>query len=178
MIANGLITWVPALLMRGYGATVRDVALYYRPVVGISLAIGLFFQRATISWFAKRSLRAYTLIPAAAMLLCAPLFAAALSAGSWQMSLVLINFVVPPALTLVQNLAAANVRSTAGHPDVGAQSRRDRPWAACGWYCQRQPDPKHGNRRPALCDDHHNGAACSPDLGVTADRDTLYCARS
>lgn len=120
MIANGLITWVPALLMRGYGASVRDVALYYGPVVGISLAIGLFSSGATISWFARRSLRAYTLIPAAAMLLCAPLFAGALSAGSWQMVLVwmalplaLINFVVPPALTLVQNLAPANVRSTA-----------------------------------------------------------------
>ena len=120
MIANGLITWVPALLMRGYGATVRDVALYYGPVVGISLAIGLFSSGATISWFAKRSLRAYTLIPAAAMLICAPLFAATLSAGTWQMALVwmavplaLINFVVPPALTLVQNLAPANVRSTA-----------------------------------------------------------------
>lgn len=120
IIGNGLITWMPAVLMRAYGASVRDVALYYGPVVSISLMLGLVFGGSLVSWFTRFSLRAYAIVPAIAMLVCAPLFALTLMAGSWQMALVwmfiptaLINFVVPPALTLVQNLAPAEARSTA-----------------------------------------------------------------
>lgn len=120
MIANGLITWMPAVLMRVYGASGQHIALYYGPVIGISLMIGLFSSGAIISWFAQRSLRAFAIVPAIAMLLCAPLFALALTADTWQMVLLwsfvpiaLINFVVPPALTLVQNLAPPEARSTA-----------------------------------------------------------------
>lgn len=120
MVANALITWMPALLMRSYGMTIQQVALYYGPMVGIALMLGLLFSGSIISWFGQRSPRAYPLVPAAAMIICAPTFALALSSSSWQMALallfvpvVLINFVVPPSLALVQNLAPANARSTA-----------------------------------------------------------------
>lgn len=120
MIGNGLITWMPAVLMRGYGAGPQDIALYYGPVVGISLMIGLFSSGTIVSWFAQRSMRAFATVPAIAMLISAPLFALALTADTWQMVLVwmfvpvaLINFVVPPALAAVQNLAPPEARSTA-----------------------------------------------------------------
>ncbi len=55
-----------------------------------------------------------------ATLICAPLMGFALMSDSWQMVLVwsaipiaLLNFPVPPALTVVQNLAPPEARSTA-----------------------------------------------------------------
>lgn len=120
MAANALITWMPALLMRTYGMSVQQVALYYGPMVGSSLMLGLLLSGSIVTRFAKRTPKAYALVPAVAMLVCAPTFAAALLSPTWQVALLLlfipvalINFVVPPALTLVQNLAPANARSTA-----------------------------------------------------------------
>lgn len=120
MAANALITWMPALLMRTYGMSLQEVALYYGPMVGISLMLGLLFSGAIVTRFAQRTPKAYGVVPAVAVLICAPTFAAALLAPTWQTALMLlfipvalINFVVPPALTLVQNLAPATARSTA-----------------------------------------------------------------
>lgn len=118
--ANALVTWMPALLMRGYGASGQEVALYYGPVVGVALMVGLFASGGIIARFVGRSARAYATVPAVATLICAPLTGLALMSDSWQMVLVwsaipiaLLNFPVPPALTVVQNLAPPEARSTA-----------------------------------------------------------------
>ncbi|MFM5953189.1 MAG: spinster family MFS transporter [Novosphingobium sp.] len=118
--ANALVTWMPALLMRGYGASPQQVALYYGPLVGVALMIGLFASGGIIARFAHRSVRAFALVPAVATLLCAPLTGVALMADSWQSVLMwsaipiaLLNFPVPPLLTVVQNLAPPEARSTA-----------------------------------------------------------------
>ncbi|MDP3908587.1 MFS transporter [Novosphingobium sp.] len=118
--ANALITWMPALLMRGYDASPQEVALYYGPVVGVSLMVGLFASGGIIARLVGRSTRAYAVVPAIATLICAPLTGLALMSDSWQMVLVwsaipmaLLNFPVPPALTVVQNLAPPEARSTA-----------------------------------------------------------------
>lgn len=120
MVGNGLLTWMPALLMRGYGASVRDVALYYGPLVGISLITGTIASGVVVSWLERRSIRAYALVPAGAMALCTPLFLFALSSDDWQsmlgwlfLPIALMNFVIAPALSLIQHLAPADARSTA-----------------------------------------------------------------
>lgn len=120
MVGNGLLTWMPALLMRTHGASVRDVALYYGPMVGISLIVGTILSGVVVTRMESRSIKAYALVPAGAMALCAPLFLFALTSESWQSMLLwlfvpiaLMNFVIAPALSLIQHLAPADARSTA-----------------------------------------------------------------
>lgn len=120
VIGNGLLTWMPAVLMRGYGASVREVALYYGPLVGLGLVTGTWTSGALVNRLSARSMRWYALVPAIAILLCAPLFALALMSGSWGVALAwlfvpiaLINFGIAPTMTVVQNLAPPDARSTA-----------------------------------------------------------------
>lgn len=120
IVANGLFTWTPALLMRSYGVSIRDVAIYYGPVVGLGLIAGNWLSGAFVSWLGARSIRYYAWVPAVAMLLCAPALGLSLSIDSWKLTIfslflpiALCNFGIAPTLTLVQNLTPPEVRSTA-----------------------------------------------------------------
>jgi hypothetical protein len=73
-----------------------------------------------VNWAARRSLKAYAVVPGLAMLICAPTLAVAAMANSWQTSLALMivpmiccTSFVAPALALVQNLAPVSARATA-----------------------------------------------------------------
>ena len=119
-LSVGFLTWMPALLIRGFGASVSDVALYYGPVVGISLIIGTLLSGMAVSRFERHSITAYALVPAAALVVCAPLLWFAFMSSDWRIMIVwlavpiaLMNFVIAPALALVQHLAPADARSTA-----------------------------------------------------------------
>lgn len=119
-IGNGLLTWMPALLMRGFGMEVKQVALYYGPLVGLGLAVGTWGSGAVVGWLGPKSIRSFALVPATAMVLCAPFFAFAMMSDDWQTTLVLlalpialVNAAIAPTLTLVQDLAPPDARSTA-----------------------------------------------------------------
>ena len=120
IVANGLFTWMPAVLMRSYGVPIGDVALYYGPLVGVALITGNWISGVLVVRLGRRSLSYYAWVPGVAILLCIPTLAFALALDSWQWTILclfvpiaLCNFGIAPTLTLVQNLTPPEVRSTA-----------------------------------------------------------------
>ncbi|AEG50912.1 major facilitator superfamily MFS_1 [Sphingobium chlorophenolicum L-1] len=118
VITNAAMGWTPALMMRGYGATLGDVAFYYGPVVGIGLMGGALLGGWLVSALLGRSVRAFMLVPAAAMLLCTPLFAIALTASHWPTMLALLflpammmSATIPPIVAYALEVAPPNARS-------------------------------------------------------------------
>jgi predicted MFS family arabinose efflux permease len=118
-ITNAALGWFPALMMRGYGASLQDVALFYGPVVGLGLMCGAFASGWTVSALLGRSVRVFMLVPAGAMLFCAPLLYAALSVESWQLMLaisfplmILVSATIPPIVAFSLEVAPPDARST------------------------------------------------------------------
>jgi predicted MFS family arabinose efflux permease len=119
-LSYGMLNWIPAFLMRAEHMPLRDLALWFAPAAGLSMGIGIFGGGALVSAFARRSARAYALVPALAALVLIVPFIAALLAPSWQLSLSLLippmiccTIYVAPALALVQNLTPPRARATA-----------------------------------------------------------------
>jgi len=115
-----MLNWIPAFLMRAQHMPLSALALWFAPAAGLSMGIGIFGGGALVNAFARRSPRAYALIPALAALALIPLFVAALLVRSWPVSLALMvvpmiccTIYVAPALALVQNLTPPRGRATA-----------------------------------------------------------------
>lgn len=119
-VSYGMLNWIPAFLMRTQGMPLAAMATWFAPAAGLTFAIGILGGGWLVSKAARRSPRAYGWVPALASLVTVPSFAAALLAGSWQVSLALLllpmaacTAYVAPALALVQNLAPPRARATA-----------------------------------------------------------------
>ena len=119
-VSYGMLNWIPAFLMRTQGMPLSAIATWFAPAAGITFAIGIWGGGALVSRGAKKSARAYGMIPALATLIMIPTFAAALLVDSWQLSLALMlvpmaacTAYVAPALALVQNLTPPRSRATA-----------------------------------------------------------------
>lgn len=119
-ISNGMLSWIPAYLMRVHDMPLTEVARWFGPAAGICMGLGIWGGGAVVNWAARRSLKAYAVVPGLAMLICAPTLAVAAMANSWQTSLALMivpmiccTSFVAPALALVQNLAPVSARATA-----------------------------------------------------------------
>jgi predicted MFS family arabinose efflux permease len=116
----GILNWLPAFLMRERGMPLVELAKWFGPAAGLCMGLGIWGGGALVNAAARRNVAAYAWVPAGAMVLTAPLLAAALFAPSWKLSLLLMLapmvgcvVYVAPALALAQNLAPLNVRATA-----------------------------------------------------------------
>lgn len=119
-VSNGMLSWIPAYLMRVQGMPLAEVARWFGPAAGICMGLGIWGGGALVNWAGQHSLKAYAYVPGVAMLICAPTLALALMASSWQASLALMivpmiccTSFVAPALALVQNLSPVAARATA-----------------------------------------------------------------
>lgn len=106
-----LQSWSPAFLMRVQGATIEQVGSTYSPLIGLSIGIGIFGSGWIADRLGKRSLRAYSLVPAVAFTAAFPLYLWALSAPGWLASTLLLAIpqglcfsYLAPAVAVVQNL--------------------------------------------------------------------------
>jgi MFS family permease len=96
------------------------MATWFAPAAGLTFGIGILGGGWLVSRAARRSPRAYGVVPALATAVLIPTFAAALLVDSWQLSLALMTIpmaactaYVAPALALVQNLTPPRSRATA-----------------------------------------------------------------
>lgn len=119
-VSYGLLNWLPAFLMRDRGMALVDLAKWFGPAAGLCMGLGIWGGGALVNVAACRNVAAYAWIPAAAMVLTAPLLACALFAPGWKLALLLMLapmtcciVYVAPALALAQNLAPVSVRATA-----------------------------------------------------------------
>lgn len=119
-VSYGILNWVPAFLMRTQGMPLSAMAQWFAPAAGITFGIGIMGGGLLVSRMARRSARAYGLVPALAALLLVPGLAASLLADGWQASLALMlipltacTVYIAPALALVQNLTPPRSRATA-----------------------------------------------------------------
>ena len=116
----GMLNWIPAFLMRTQHMPLRDLSFWFAPAAGLSMGVGIWGGGALVGAFARRSPRAFALVPSLAALIMVPSLVAALLAPSWQISLALMvppmiccTIYVAPALALVQNLTPPRGRATA-----------------------------------------------------------------
>ncbi|MBL8554851.1 MAG: MFS transporter [Phenylobacterium sp.] len=118
-VSTGMLSWIPAFLMRVQGMPLAEVARWFGPAAGLCFGIGIAGGGALVNWASRRSLRAYGWVPGLAMLLTGPTLALALLAPDWRTSLALMTvpmicstIYVAPALALVQNLSPVAARAT------------------------------------------------------------------
>jgi predicted MFS family arabinose efflux permease len=118
-VSTGMLSWIPAYLMRVQGMPLVEVAKWFGPAAGLCFGIGIAGGGALVNWASRHSLKAYAWIPGLSMLLTAPTLALALLAPDWPTALALLTvpmvlstIYVAPALALVQNLSPVASRAT------------------------------------------------------------------
>ena len=111
-------SWSPAFLMRVQGATLAQVGQAYSPLIGLSVAAGIFGSGWIVDRLGKKSLRAYPLVPAVAFVVAFPLYLWALSVHGWLASVLILAIpqglcftYLAPAVAVVQNLAPPGRRA-------------------------------------------------------------------
>lgn len=117
-MSYGIVSWLPAFLMRGKGMAMEEVALYYSLASGLSFAVGLALGGLVVDRFGRHDKRIYLLVPAVGLVLAAPLFVIATLAPDWRVSLLLMTapcalsvLYSAPTHAIVQNLVAPARRS-------------------------------------------------------------------
>lgn len=114
-----LIMWLPAFLIRDAGMSLYEIALYYSPVSGASLAIGTWLGGLLSDRIGRKNPAAYGAIPAVAALIALPFLVIAMITPSWPVALALLAvpltlgiMYLPPAITVIQNNLPADSRAT------------------------------------------------------------------
>jgi len=124
--ANQFITYAAAnfttlFLMEEKGMTLNQVAVWYALLVLVSMGGGIFLAGRMVDRFVPRDRRAYAFIPAFALIVAAPFFAAFIAAPGWQLAMALLvlpmglnYFYLSPAVALVQESVPPAQRVMAG----------------------------------------------------------------
>ncbi|MCC7002519.1 MAG: MFS transporter [Gemmatimonadaceae bacterium] len=120
LVGYGLLFWLPSFFARSYGLDLITTSWLYGSIVLVGGLVGLWGGGWLADHRATQSRRAYALVPAAALTLAVPCYAAGLLTSSLPLTFVL--FLVPNALGLmwygpvtaaVQGLVPAASRATA-----------------------------------------------------------------
>jgi predicted MFS family arabinose efflux permease len=121
LVIYGLVSWMPAFLMREKGMALSQIATHYSLVAGIAIGLGTAIGGYLVDRFASRRPALYALIPGIAILAGTPFLFGLTNAQGWPATLlfmagpyVLLNVYLAPALTVVQNGVAPQHRSAAG----------------------------------------------------------------
>ena len=109
-IGYALLNWTPAFLMREKGMSLREVAIWYALVSGLSAAFGSWASGVLVDRLGKARPAAYALVPGIAVLISLPLVLAFIFAPTWPIALacfvvpgILIQSYLAPCLAVVQN---------------------------------------------------------------------------
>lgn len=118
--AYGQMFWIPSFLVRSFDISLRDASLCYGAVFLAAGMAGCWLGGALADLLARRTRRAYALIPAVAFLITVPLFGAAILSQTLVWALVLLSVPIalgiiwlPPVITALQGLVPPAMRSTA-----------------------------------------------------------------
>lgn len=116
-VGYGMGAWLPALLMRTKGMTLSDIAVYYSLASGTAAALGTLTSGWLVDRFSRRSMRAYALVPAGALMIGLPFLLLGAYAPTWQASVLLLmvpqfmgNMFLAPGLAVIQNVAQPTQR--------------------------------------------------------------------
>jgi predicted MFS family arabinose efflux permease len=120
-ITYAVLNFTTLFLMREKGMTLNEVALWYSLLVGIGISGGMIVSGRLIDRFAKRTRRAYAIIPAIGLALAVPFFVGFVWAPGWPLALAFLllptglnYFYLSPAVALVQEEVRPNQRVLAG----------------------------------------------------------------
>jgi predicted MFS family arabinose efflux permease len=121
IVTYATLNFTTLFLMREKGMTLREVALWYALVVGISASAGMYTSGRLLDRFAARTRTAYAWIPAAGLMLAIPFFLGFVWAPTWPLALAFLAlpmffnyFYLSPAVTLVQEEVKPNERVLSG----------------------------------------------------------------
>jgi predicted MFS family arabinose efflux permease len=121
VIIYGLLSWMPAYLIRDEGMSLSQIATSYSFVAGATIGIGTLLGGYLVDRVGPRRPALYALLPGTAVLLSLPFLFGITAARSWPIALlfmagpyVLANAYLAPALTVIQNSVAPEQRSAAG----------------------------------------------------------------
>jgi MFS family permease len=121
VILYGLLSWMPAYLIREQGMSLSQIGTSYSLVAGATIGIGTLIGGYVIDRVAPRRPFLYALLPGTAVLLGLPFLFGLAAARTWPAALlfmagpyVLLNCYLAPALTVIQNGVTANQRGAAG----------------------------------------------------------------
>jgi len=111
-VGYAMLHWAPSFLIRVKHMTLKEIALYYSFVMGISMAFGTFGSGWMVDRLSRRNKRAYALLPATAFAVTIPFFIGLVWAPTWPIALAFLavpsllnNMYLAPAITVVQNAA-------------------------------------------------------------------------
>lgn len=117
-VSAAINNWTPAFFMRSHGLSLPAMAATIGTVFGIGGAIGMIGGGALADHFAARDVSAYLKVPALALLLALPLYAATfLVTNTWLAGILLIvpvitaAVILPPTLALLQKLVHSGMRA-------------------------------------------------------------------
>lgn len=120
-LGYALLNWSPAFLMREKHMSLREIALWYALVSGLSAALGSWLSGALVDWLGKARPAAYALVPGFAVLLSLPFVLAFIFAPTWPLALAclvlpaILNIAyLAPCLAVVQNATPPSQRGVAG----------------------------------------------------------------
>jgi len=121
IIIYGLLSWMPAYLIRDEGMSLTQIATSYSFVAGATIGIGTLVGGYLVDKVAPRRPVLYALLPGTFVLLGLPFLFGITAARSWPVALlfmagpyILANTYLAPALTVIQNSVAPSQRSAAG----------------------------------------------------------------
>lgn len=119
-VAYGMISWMPAFLMRSKGMSLTDLALYYSLSTGAAAAVGTLAGGYLVDRLGARDPRMYAFVPAVGFAVALPFYMLAVAVSDWRVSIALIavpfalySTYLPAALAVVQNRVNPAGRSTA-----------------------------------------------------------------
>jgi predicted MFS family arabinose efflux permease len=121
VLIYGLLSWMPAYLIRELGMSLSQIASSYSVVAGVTIGIGTVVGGYVVDAVAPRRPFLYALLPGTAVLLGLPFLFGLAQAQTWPVALmfmagpyVLLNCYLAPALAVIQNGVAHNQRAAAG----------------------------------------------------------------
>ena len=120
-VTYALLNFATLFLMREKGMTLKEVAIYYALLIGVSICGGMYVSGRLIDRFAPRSKNAYAFLPAIALSLAVPFFVGFVWTPHWPLALVLLGppmflnyFYLSPSVALVQAEVQPHERVLAG----------------------------------------------------------------
>jgi predicted MFS family arabinose efflux permease len=121
IIIYGLLSWMPAFLIRDEGMSLSQIATSYSFVAGATIGIGTLLGGYLVDKVGPRRPALYALIPGTAILVSLPFLFGITAAWTGPVALafmagpyILANAYLAPALTVIQNSVAPAQRSAAG----------------------------------------------------------------
>jgi MFS family permease len=120
-ITYAVLNFTTLFLMREKGMTLKEVAIYYALLIGVSICGGMYTSGRLIDRLAPRSKSTYAYLPAVALTLAIPFFIGFVWAPHWPLALVFLAvptffnyFYLSPAVALVQAEVQPHERVLAG----------------------------------------------------------------